>query len=141
MRVIEDHRRNAKWFIHLVAVTVHLPESGAAPGGPWRTAPGCRQRSKARGGAARPVLLPSGSAGGPFRSLASHRRGSGHGLQNGLQNSFWPHPMLDAGVDLRDVHIAARHAGPATTMRYHRARQNLDCHLNYILAAVMPSGT
>jgi site-specific recombinase XerD len=29
--------------------------------------------------------------------------------------------MLDAGVDLRDVQIAARHAGPRTTMRYDRA--------------------
>jgi integrase/recombinase XerD len=26
--------------------------------------------------------------------------------------------MLDAGVDLRDVQIAARHADPRTTMRY-----------------------
>ena len=43
--------------------------------------------------------------------------------------------MLDAGVDLRDVQIAARHADPRTTMRYDRARQNLDRHLNYILAA------
>ena len=34
--------------------------------------------------------------------------------------------MLDAGVDLRDVQIAARHADPRTTMRYDRARQNLD---------------
>jgi integrase/recombinase XerD len=33
--------------------------------------------------------------------------------------------MLDAGVDLRDVQIAARHAGPRTTMRYDRARTNL----------------
>src|SRR5205814_1497276 len=32
--------------------------------------------------------------------------------------------MLDAGVDLRDVQIAARHADPRTTMRYDRARQN-----------------
>jgi len=30
--------------------------------------------------------------------------------------------MLDAGVDLRDVQIAARHADPRTTMRYDRAR-------------------
>ena len=29
--------------------------------------------------------------------------------------------MLDAGVDLRDVQIAARHADPRTTMRYDRA--------------------
>jgi integrase/recombinase XerD len=34
--------------------------------------------------------------------------------------------MLDAGVDLRDVQIA---------------RQNLDRHPNYILAAYMASGT
>jgi integrase/recombinase XerD len=49
--------------------------------------------------------------------------------------------MLDAGVDLREVQIAARHADPRTTMRYDRARQNLDRHPNYILAAYMASGT
>ena len=49
--------------------------------------------------------------------------------------------MLDAGVDLRDVQIAARHADPRTTMRYDRARQNLDRHPNYILAAYMASAT
>ena len=31
--------------------------------------------------------------------------------------------MLDAGVDLRDVQIAAQHADPRSTMRYDRARQ------------------
>jgi len=49
--------------------------------------------------------------------------------------------MLDAGVDLRDVQIAARHADPRTTMRYDRARKDLDRHPNYILAAYMASGT
>jgi site-specific recombinase XerD len=49
--------------------------------------------------------------------------------------------MLNAGVDLRDVQIAARHADPRTTMRYDRARNNLDRHPNYILAAYMASGT
>ena len=49
--------------------------------------------------------------------------------------------MLDAGVDLRDVQLAARHADPRTTMRYDRARRNLDRHPNYILAAYMASGT
>jgi site-specific recombinase XerD len=49
--------------------------------------------------------------------------------------------MLDAGVDLRDVQIAARHADPRTAMRYDRARNNLDRHPNYILAAYMASGT
>ena len=49
--------------------------------------------------------------------------------------------MLDAGVDLRDVQIAARHADPRTTMRYDRARNNLDRHPTYILAAFMASAT
>jgi hypothetical protein len=31
----------------------------------------------------------------------------------------------------------ARHADPRTTMRYERARKNLDRHPNYILAAYM----
>ena len=44
-------------------------------------------------------------------------------------------------VDLRDVQIAARHADPRTTMRYDRARKNLDRHPNYVLAAYMASGT
>lgn len=38
--------------------------------------------------------------------------------------------MLDASVDLRDDQIAARHADPPTTMRYDRARRNLDRHPN-----------
>jgi hypothetical protein len=49
--------------------------------------------------------------------------------------------MLDAGVSLRDVQIAARHTDPKTTMRYDRERKNLDRHPNYILAAYMASGT
>jgi hypothetical protein len=44
-------------------------------------------------------------------------------------------------VRARDVQIAARHADPRTTMRYDRARKNLDWHPNYILAAYMASGT
>ena len=46
--------------------------------------------------------------------------------------------MLDAGVDLRDVQIAARHADPRTTMRYDRARKNLDRHPNYISLPTWP---
>jgi integrase/recombinase XerD len=49
--------------------------------------------------------------------------------------------MLDAGVDLRDVQIAARHADPRTTMRYDRARKTSTVTPNYILAAYMASGT
>jgi integrase/recombinase XerD len=49
--------------------------------------------------------------------------------------------MLDAGVDLRDVQIAARHAGPRTTMRQSGPRKTPGRHPNYILAAYMASGT
>jgi site-specific recombinase XerD len=49
--------------------------------------------------------------------------------------------MLDAGVDLRDTQIAAPHADPRTTMRYDRARTNLDRHANYVLAGHMSVGT
>jgi hypothetical protein len=31
--------------------------------------------------------------------------------------------MLDAGADLRDVQIAARHADPRTRMRYENSRE------------------
>ena len=50
--------------------------------------------------------------------------------------------MLDAGVDLRDVQIAAgtRTRAPPCAPPV-RARQNLDRHPNYILAAYMASGT
>ena len=37
--------------------------------------------------------------------------------------------------------MAARHAASRTTMRYDRARQNLDRHPNYILAAYLASAT
>jgi hypothetical protein len=42
---------------------------------------------------------------------------------------------FDAGVPLRDVQIAARHADPRTTTRYDRARDNLDRHASYIVTA------
>jgi integrase/recombinase XerD len=57
-----------------------------------------------------------------------------------LQHTFAT-TMLDAGVDLRDMQIAARHADPRTTMRYDRARNQLDRHPNHILAAYLASGT
>jgi integrase/recombinase XerD len=40
-----------------------------------------------------------------------------------------------------DVPIAARHAGPPTTMRWDRARQILDRHPASILAACLACGS
>jgi len=75
-----------------------------------------------------------------------HRLAESSGIQiarahpHMLRHAFVP-TSFDAGSDLRDVQIAARHADPRTTMRYDRARNNLDRHPNYILAAYMASGT
>ena len=49
--------------------------------------------------------------------------------------------MLDAGVDLRDVQIAARHADHPYHHALRPSQQQLDRHPNYILAAYTASGT
>lgn len=47
---------------------------------------------------------------------------------------------LDAGVPLRDVQIAARHADPRTTTIYDRRRKNFDRHAAYVVAAFVAGG-
>jgi len=47
---------------------------------------------------------------------------------------------LDAGVPLRDVQIAARHADPRTTTIYDRPRQNFDRHAAYVVVAYVAGG-
>jgi integrase/recombinase XerD len=48
---------------------------------------------------------------------------------------------LDAGVPLRDVQIAARHADPPTTTTvYDRRRENYDRHAAYAVVAFVTSG-
>jgi hypothetical protein len=42
----------------------------------------------------------------------------------------------DAGVPLRDVQIAARHADPRTTTVYDRRRENFDRHAAYVVAPI-----
>ncbi len=76
-----------------------------------------------------------------LRALARTARISTARMHPHMLRHTYVTTMLDAGVDLRDVQIAARHADPRTTMRYDRARKNLDRHPNYILAAYMASGT
>src|SRR6266498_3273703 len=82
-----------------------------------------------------PRRHPPAQAPGRYR-----RRADAENAPHMLRHTFVT-TMLDAGVSLRDVQIAARHADPRTTMRYDRARKNLDRHPNYILAAYMASGT
>jgi integrase/recombinase XerD len=47
---------------------------------------------------------------------------------------------LDAGVLLRDVQIAARHADLRTTTIYDRRRQNYDRHAAYAVVAFVTNG-
>ena len=47
---------------------------------------------------------------------------------------------LDAGVPLRDVQIAARHADPRTTTVYDHRRQNYDRHAAYAVVAFVTNG-
>lgn len=47
---------------------------------------------------------------------------------------------LDAGVPLRDVQVAARHADPRTTTVYDRRRQNFDKHAAYVVVAFVAAG-
>jgi len=47
---------------------------------------------------------------------------------------------LEAGVPLRDVQIAARHAGPRTTTVYDHRRQSFDRHAAYVVVAFVAGG-
>ncbi len=47
---------------------------------------------------------------------------------------------LDAGVPLREVQIAARHADPRTTTVYDHRRQNFDKHAAYVVVAFVAGG-
>lgn len=61
----------------------------------------------------------------------------------GINKRISPHSLrhafvtnaLDAGVPLRDVQIAARHADPRTTARYDRNRHSMDRHAVHTLTA------
>jgi hypothetical protein len=46
-----------------------------------------------------------------------------------------------AGVPLRDVQIAARHAYPRTTTRYNRGQKNLDRHASYIVTGFVAAAS
>lgn len=47
---------------------------------------------------------------------------------------------LEAGVPLREVQIAARHADPRTTTVYDHRRQSFDRHAAYVVVAFVAGG-
>jgi integrase len=74
------------------------------------------------------------------RRLAKRAGITKHISPHSLRHSFIT-AALDAGVPLRDVQIAARHADPRTTTRYDRARNNLDRHAAYVVTAFVAGAT
>ena len=84
-----------------------------------------------------------GAKGGRMDRYAADRMVKRLSKRAGVNKRISPHSLrhsfitaaLDAGVPLRDVQEAASHADPRTTMRYDRARQSLDRHATYIVAA------
>ena len=95
---------------------------------------------RVRGKGHKVVLVPLPPAVGRAIDRAVGHRASGPVLLNSHGTRMDRHAATRR-LRLRDVQIAARHADPRTTMRYDRARKNLDRHPNYILAAYMASGT
>ena len=67
------------------------------------------------------------------------RAGLGHVHPHMLRAAFIM-AALDAGVPLRDVQIAARHADPRTTTVYDHRRQGLDRHAAYVVVAFVAGG-
>ena len=72
------------------------------------------------------------------RSIGT-RAGLGHVHPHMLRAAFIM-AALDAGVPLRDVQLAARHADPRTTTVYDRRRQDFDRHAAYAVVAFVTSG-
>src|SRR5205814_4967208 len=77
-----------------------------------------------------------GAAGGRMDRYAADRTVKRLARRAGITKRISPHSLrhlfitaaLDAGVPSRDVHEAASHADPRTTMGYVRTRQSLDRH-------------
>ena len=67
------------------------------------------------------------------------RTGLGHVHPHMLRAAFIM-AALDAGVPLRDVRLAARHADPRTTTVYDHRRQGLDRHAACVVVAFVSGG-
>jgi len=72
------------------------------------------------------------------RSTAK-RAGIGHVHPHMLRAAFIM-CALEAGVPLREVQIAARHADPRTTTVYDHRRQSFDRHAAYVVVAFVAGG-
>ena len=109
-------------------------DPAAAQGGTGRR-PGRRRALERAGAAVRSgERLDRHAATRIVRRLAKRAGITKHISPHSLRHSFIT-AALDAGVPLRDVQIAARHADPRTTTRYDRARNNLDRHASYVVTA------
>ncbi len=83
--------------------------------------------------------------GRPMNNEAMRHLVASTARQAGISHPVLPHELrhsmitnaLDAGVPLRDVQIAARHADPRLTARYDRNRGNLDRHAVHTLSAYL----
>jgi integrase/recombinase XerD len=87
-----------------------------------------------------PIPLLAGCVARPWwvRSIGK-RAGLGQVHPHMLRAAFIM-AALEAGVPLRDVQIAARHADPRTTTVYDRRRQNFDRHAAYVVVAFVTGG-
>lgn len=94
-----------------------------------------------------PIFL--GAEGGRMGRHAAGRIITRIGKRSGMGKRLSPHSMrhsfitaaLDAGVPLRDVQHAARHADPRTTSYYDHGRKSLDSHATYIVSAFVAGGS
>jgi integrase/recombinase XerD len=72
---------------------------------------------------------------GPNRETTHETRRDNETHLTAQSSAFVHHRGTRCWRPLRDVQEAASHADPRTTMRYDRARQSLDRHATYIVAA------
>ena len=76
---------------------------------------------------------------GASRALARVARAAGisHSISpHGLRRTFCTTGLV-AGISIRDMQYAMRHADPRTTMRYDMAKANLDRHAAHAVAAYL----
>ena len=123
------HRRQGQSASHRAARASHRPHT--------------RPRHRRAHRRADPAALRRGPAGYanrlPVGLLIGKRAGLDHVHPHMLRAAFIM-AALDAGVPLRDVQLAARHADPRTTTVYDRRRQNFDRHAAYAVVAFVTSG-